>query len=124
MTTGYSAGFKFYPPLEVTSFTMAYIEKTLEIFLCLAMICLRATKIVHVALTSGPLPNYIAPGSNLAQWGGGGGGVTSFTWDYIVKISETFLYLAIGPTVTKFCTHVALSRGHLPRVPQVLHRLL
>ena len=31
------------------------------------------------------------------------GGVTSFTWDYIGKILEISLYVAIGPRVTKFC---------------------
>ena len=30
-------------------------------------------------------------------------GVTSFTWDYIGKILEISLYVAIRPRVTKFC---------------------
>ena len=41
----------------------------------------------------------IALGSNLTPTSG----VTSFTWDYIGKILEISLYLAIWPSPTKFC---------------------
>ena len=35
-------------------------------------------------------------------------GVTSFTWDYIWKILEISLYVAIRPRVTKFCMYLYL----------------
>ena len=35
-------------------------------------------------------------------------GVTSFTWDYIGKILEISLYVAIRPRVTKFCMYLYL----------------
>ena len=35
-------------------------------------------------------------------------GHTSFTWDYIGKILEISLYVAIRPRVTKFCMYLYL----------------
>ena len=43
-------------------------------------------------------------------------GVTSFTWDYIRKILEIFLYIAIKPRVTKFCMWPYLV-GHYQKCP-------
>ena len=45
-------------------------------------------------------------------------GVTSFTWDYIGKTLEFFLYIAIRPMGCQIL-HIPLSSGPLPRVPKL-----
>ena len=51
----HSPGVKFGPALGITTFTWAYKGKTLELSLYLA-IRPKAYQILHVALSSGPVP--------------------------------------------------------------------
>ena len=76
------------------------ILKTLKIFLS-ETIRVRATKFGMLLYLMGPYQvssNY-SPGVKFDPTPG----VTSFTWDYIGKILEISLYVAIRPRVTKFC---------------------
>ena len=94
----YSPGVKFVPTLGVTSFTWAYIGKTLEISLCLA-IRHRLTKFCMwlYLLSFTKRVQKVVLGSNLAlPWG-----VTLFTWIYIGKTLEISLYLTIRPRLAK-----------------------
>ena len=96
----YSPGVKFGPTPGVTSFTYAYIGKTLEISLYLA-IRLRLTELcmlLYLVSLNGECPNY-SPGVKF----GPTPGFTSFTWAYIGKTLEISMYQAIRPRLTKFC---------------------
>ena len=101
MYPNYSPGVKFDLALGgVTTFTWAYIGKTLEISVYIA-IRPRLTKFcmqLHLVDLYQECPNYI-PGIQF----GPVPGVTSFTLAYIGKILEMSLYLAIRPRDTKFC---------------------
>ena len=101
----YSPGVKFGPAPGVTSFTLAYIGKILEISLYLA-IRPRDTKFCMWPYLVGlyqMCPNY-NPGVKFDP----ALGVTTFTWAYIGKTLEIFLYLALRPRLTKFCMQLHL----------------
>ena len=101
MCPNYSPGVKFDPALGgVTTFTWAYIGKTLEISVYLA-IRPRLTKVcmqLHPVDLYQECQNYSA-GVKF----GPAPGVTSFTLAYIGKILEISQNLAIRPRDTKFC---------------------
>ena len=102
VSSNYSPGVKFDTTPGVTSFTWDYIGKILEISLYVAIRPrVRATKFGMQLYLMGPYQvssNY-SPGVKFDPTLG----VTSFTWDYIQKILEISLYIAIRPRVTKLC---------------------
>ena len=101
MCPNYSLGVKFDPALGgVTTFTWAYIGKTLEISVYLA-IRPRLTKF-YMQLQLVDLYQ-ACPNFSLGVKFGPAPGVTSFTLAYKGKILEICLYLAIRPSDTKFC---------------------
>ena len=102
VSSNYSPGVKFDPTPEVTSFTWDYIGKILEISLYVAIRPrVRATKFGMwlYLMDSYQVSSNYSPGVKFDPTPG----VTSFTWEYIGKILEISLYVAIRPRVTKIC---------------------
>ena len=100
MCPNYSPRVKVDPALGVTTFTLAYIGKTLE-FSVYLVIRPRLTKFcmqLRLVDLYQECPNY-SPGVKF----GPTPGVSSFTLAYIGEILEISLYLAIKPRDTKFC---------------------
>ena len=102
VSLNYSPGVKFDLSPGVTSFTWDHIRKILEISLYGAIRPrVRATKFGMWLYLMGPheVSSNYSPGVKSDPTPG----VTSFKLDYIGKILEICLYIAIGPRVTKFC---------------------